>query len=185
MEASRLRRAGNLIELAVAFVVGLAFAAVVKAFTDVFVAILGKLGGKPNYNSYTPAAFPVGAFLTALVAFLITAAVISSRREAVRGGQVPLRQADEVDAAPDESVILLREIRDSLTARLSSTASTKAPDPARDPGAFVVPAGTSPPRTPRNPVSGIRRSTVQTAGNQWLPASRRPSGGDAARATRR
>ena len=106
---------GNLIELAVAFVVGLAFAAVVKSFTDVFVAILGKLGGTPNFDTYRPGGIPVGAFLSALVAFLITAAVIYffvvKPYEMVKARYA---KADEVDAAPDESVILLREIRDSL-----------------------------------------------------------------------
>ena len=67
---------GNLIELAVAFVIGASFATVVKSFTDMFMSLLGKIGGKPNFNSYQPGGVPVGAFLTALVAFLIVAFVI-------------------------------------------------------------------------------------------------------------
>src|SRR6476619_7043530 len=67
---------GNLVELAVAFVIGAAFATVVKAFTDVFVALIGKIGDKPNFDTYRPGGVPVGAFFTALVAFLIMAFVI-------------------------------------------------------------------------------------------------------------
>ena len=37
---------GNLVELAVAFVVGASFATVVTAFTAMFMDLLGKLGGK-------------------------------------------------------------------------------------------------------------------------------------------
>ena len=105
---------GNLIELAVAFVIGIAFAAVVKAFTDLFVAILGKLGGTPNFDEYRPGGIPLGAFLTALVSFLITAAVvyffIVKPYELFKARAT----APEPPAEPDEEVVLLREIRDAL-----------------------------------------------------------------------
>ena len=56
---------------------------------------------------------PIGAFLTALVAFLIVAAVIYffviKPYEAVKARF----SKTEVDAAPDEDVVLLTEIRDS------------------------------------------------------------------------
>lgn len=67
---------GNLVELAVAFVIGAAFATVVKAFTDVVLSLIGKVGGNPNFNTITPGGVPVGAFLTATVAFLVVAAVV-------------------------------------------------------------------------------------------------------------
>lgn len=67
---------GNLIELAVAFVVGAAFATVVEAFTAMFMDILGKLGGTPDFSNFAPGGVKVGAFLTALIAFLIIAAVV-------------------------------------------------------------------------------------------------------------
>ncbi|HEU5455695.1 MAG TPA: MscL family protein, partial [Nocardioides sp.] len=41
---------GNLVELAVAFVMGAAFASVVTTFTAVLLSILGKAGGRPNFN---------------------------------------------------------------------------------------------------------------------------------------
>jgi large conductance mechanosensitive channel len=105
---------GNLIELAVAFIIGAAFATVVKTFTDVLLSLLGKVGGNPDFNNIKPGGVPVGAFLTALVAFLIVAAVVYffviKPYEAVKSRF----RKTEVDAAPDEDVVLLTEIRDLL-----------------------------------------------------------------------
>jgi large conductance mechanosensitive channel len=109
---------GNLVEIAVAFIMALSFAAVVKAFTDVIMGLLGKAGGKPDFNAYKPGGVPVGTFLTALVSFLIVAAVVYffvvKPYEAVKARYAK----EEVDAAPAEDTILLREIRDALTRRV-------------------------------------------------------------------
>ena len=72
---------GNLLELAVAFVLGLAFAAVVTSFVnDIVMNIIAAIGGKPDFNSLTfsigKGVIRYGAFLTALVTFLIIAAVL-------------------------------------------------------------------------------------------------------------
>ncbi len=67
---------GNLVELAVAFVMGLAFAAVVTATVTIIMDIIGKVGGTPDFSSYTPGGVHIGAWLTAVVAFLIMAAVV-------------------------------------------------------------------------------------------------------------
>ena len=67
---------GNLVELAVAFIMGLAFAAVVTATVRVIMDLIGKVGGTPNFSSYKPGGVHVGAWLTSLVAFLILAAVV-------------------------------------------------------------------------------------------------------------
>ncbi|MFC8501161.1 large conductance mechanosensitive channel protein MscL [Pedococcus sp. NPDC057267] len=109
---------GNLIELAVAFIIATAFAAVVKSFTDLLIALIGKIFTQPNFDTYRPGGVPVGPFLTALVAFLIMAAVVYffvvKPYEAFKA-----RYAHkEEDAAPDEEVVLLREIRDALTRRI-------------------------------------------------------------------
>ena len=107
---------GNLVELAVAFVIGGAFASVVEAFTTMFMDILGKLGGTPDFSSYKPGGVSVGVFLTALVAFLIVAFVIYffvvKPYEAAKA-RFSEEPADEVD----EQTELLKEIRDSLRAR--------------------------------------------------------------------
>lgn len=67
---------GNLVELAVAFVIGGAFATVVTAFTTMFMDILGKMGGTPDFSTFNPGGVSIGPFLTALVAFAILAAVV-------------------------------------------------------------------------------------------------------------
>ena len=68
---------GNLIELAVAFIIGAAFAAVVTSFTKVIIELLAKAGGAPNFDKWQPGGLvSVGPFLTALVAFLIMADVV-------------------------------------------------------------------------------------------------------------
>ena len=67
---------GDLVSLAVAFVIGGAFATVVKAFVAIIMDLIGKAGGTPNFSSYTPGGVHVGAFLTAVVAFVILAAVV-------------------------------------------------------------------------------------------------------------
>lgn len=106
---------GNLVELAVAFVVGASFATVVTAFTAMFMDLLGKLGGTPDFSSYSPGGVSVGAFLTALVAFVIVAFVVYF------GVVLPYTKAKERFAkteaeAPSltKSEQLLEEIRDSL-----------------------------------------------------------------------
>jgi len=111
---------GNVVDLAVAVVVGAAFGTVVKAFVDVILSVVGKLGGKPNFNDIQPGGVPVGAFVTALVAFLIVAAavyfavVLPLNKVAERRA----RGLEPETEAPSEEVALLTEIRDALRARI-------------------------------------------------------------------
>lgn len=110
---------GNLVELAVAFVMATAFTAVVTAFVAMALDLVGKLGGATDFSSYAPAGISVGAFLTALVSFLILAAVVyflivlpyTKARELLRIGD-----PDEPTAVP-EDVALLTQIRDLLAER--------------------------------------------------------------------
>lgn len=67
---------GNLIELAVAFIMGGAFATVVTAMVDLIMDLIGKAANTPDFSDYEPGGVSLGAFLTALVAFLILAAVV-------------------------------------------------------------------------------------------------------------
>ncbi|PKW27505.1 large conductance mechanosensitive channel protein MscL [Phycicoccus duodecadis] len=108
---------GNLVELAVAFVIGAAFATVVTAFTKMFMDVLGKLGGTPNFSDYKPGGVSVGAFLTALISFLIVAFVIYffvvKPYETAKERFFP----KEPDAETiDPNTELLKEIRDELRA---------------------------------------------------------------------
>jgi large conductance mechanosensitive channel len=73
---------GNLIELATAFILGLAFAAVVTSFTDMVLGLISYLvGGDVSFDGLgvhrgTSIVIPYGRFLTAVVSFLIVAAVL-------------------------------------------------------------------------------------------------------------
>jgi len=105
---------GNLVQLAVAFIIGAAFTTVVTAFTAIIMDLIGKLGGTPDFSGYTPGGVHVGNFITALIAFVIVAAVIYfgvvKPYEAYRA-----RYVKEEDPALTE-VDLLTEIRDELRA---------------------------------------------------------------------
>ena len=108
---------GNLVELAVAFIIATSFAALVTAFTAIVMEDIAKAGGAPNFDEWAPGGFTtVGPFLTALVAFLILAFVVYffvvKPYQAFRERFV----AAEAETT-EESVELLREIRDSLRAR--------------------------------------------------------------------
>jgi large conductance mechanosensitive channel len=72
---------GNLIDLAVAVVIGVAFNAVVQALiADIITPLIAAIGGKPNFGALTftihHSKFSYGAFINALLAFVIIAAVI-------------------------------------------------------------------------------------------------------------
>ena len=107
---------GNLVDLAVAFIIGGAFATVVTSFTNLLLGIIAKVfGGSPDFTSYTPGGLPVGAFLTALIAFLILAAIVYFFVV------VPYTRAKErffpAEVAGPGEVELLTEIRDLLAAK--------------------------------------------------------------------
>jgi large conductance mechanosensitive channel len=117
---------GNLVEIAVAFVMAAAFGLVVKAFVDIIMSLIGKIGGQPNFNDIRPGGVPVGAFITALVAFLILAAVVYFFM--VR----PYELAKERYGPQDEEttpadIALLTEIRDLLARRDGSDTSADQP----------------------------------------------------------
>ena len=106
---------GNLIELAIAFVMGVSFAAVVTSFTQVIMDVLGKFGGQPDFSAVTVGGVNIGKFLTALVAFVIMAAVvyffIVKPYEKAKDRYFPAEpDADTIDPNTE----LLREIRDEL-----------------------------------------------------------------------
>jgi large conductance mechanosensitive channel len=72
---------GNLLELAVAFVMGLAFAALVGSFIASFVMpFISMIVGEPDFSELTftvnDAVFTYGSFITAVITFVSTAAAI-------------------------------------------------------------------------------------------------------------
>src|SRR4029078_4593058 len=69
---------GNIVELAVAFVMGVAFAAVVNSLVDnLLMPIIAMIIGKPDFNDLTftinDAVFRYGAFITDVISFLAIA----------------------------------------------------------------------------------------------------------------
>jgi large conductance mechanosensitive channel len=140
---------GNLIDLAVAVVIGTAFFALVTSFTESFVnPMLAAAGGAEEIGlGFTiregnEATFiDVGAFITAIVSFLITAAVvyffvvlpmkkIQERRA---------RGAEPEPEAASEDILLLREIRDLLAGRGTTPSDTTESNEAAE--------STAPPRS--------------------------------------
>jgi large conductance mechanosensitive channel len=72
---------GNLIELAVAVVIGTAFGAIVTALVkDLITPLIAAIGGQPNFSSlfFTvhKSKFAYGDFINALLSFAIIAAVV-------------------------------------------------------------------------------------------------------------
>ncbi|WP_297748517.1 large conductance mechanosensitive channel protein MscL [uncultured Tessaracoccus sp.] len=110
---------GNLVELAVAFIMGGAFATVVESFTAVIMDLLGKLGGTPNFSSFAPGGISVGVFLTALVSFLILSFVIYFG--IVKPYNIARKRFEkdvvEEEVEPTAEEALLGEIRDLLKAK--------------------------------------------------------------------
>ncbi|MBM6545377.1 MscL family protein [Janibacter sp. YIM B02568] len=109
---------GNLVEIATGLIIATAFAAVVAAFTNFLLEAIGKATGGADFNfdDMTIGGFQtVGPLLTALVAFLIMAAVVYfgviKPYQAMRERFVAAEEE-----TTEENVELLREIRDELRA---------------------------------------------------------------------
>lgn len=109
---------GNLVELSVAVIIGVSFAAVVTAFTQMLLSAVAQLSGdrEPNFDTFAPGGVLVGPFLTALIAFLILAAVVYFFVV------LPYTRAKDLYFPTEEvgtpaDVALLEEIRDLLKAR--------------------------------------------------------------------
>jgi large conductance mechanosensitive channel len=72
---------GNLVELAVAVVIGVAFNAVIQALiSDIITPLIAAIAGKPNFSALTftinHSKFSYGSFINALLSFVIIAAVV-------------------------------------------------------------------------------------------------------------
>jgi large conductance mechanosensitive channel len=115
---------GNVVDLAVAVVLGAAFGAVVASLVaDIITPLIAAIGGKPDFGdlafTINGSRFRYGNFINALLSFVIVAAAIfflvirpvSALMERRKAGLEP-----EPEAVP-EDVVLLGEIRDLLKAR--------------------------------------------------------------------
>jgi large conductance mechanosensitive channel len=110
---------GNVIDLAVAVIIGIAFGVVVSSLVnDVIMAVIGAVFGKPNFNDLTfdlgNGVVRYGKFITALVNFLIIGTVLFF---IVRAAELFFKR----DEKPTQ-VELLTEIRDELRGRVDARA---------------------------------------------------------------
>ena len=130
---------GNVLDLAVAVIIGAAFAKIVSSLTDdIIMPIVGKIFGGLDFSSYflllgpVPADYhgsmtdyaalkkagaPVlgwGAFVTEIVSFLILALIIFLM---VRWATKLMRKPEEAPTAGPTEIELLTEIRDELKKR--------------------------------------------------------------------
>jgi large conductance mechanosensitive channel len=107
---------GNLVEVAVAFVMAGAFLVVVQATVGVIMGLIGKAGGNPNFDDYTPGGLLIGVWITAVISFIVIGAVVyflvvkpyTAAKE---------RYFPSEEPGTPEDVALLQEIRDLLAAQ--------------------------------------------------------------------
>ena len=123
---------GNVVDLAVAVVIGAAFTAVVAAFTDSFLTPLiglagggGELGGSVEVNGQV---FAWGAFVSQVITFALTAAVVYFVVVLPMKAVIERRKRGE-EAGPAEptQVELLVEIRDLLRAQQGADVPLQGP----------------------------------------------------------
>jgi len=105
---------GNVIDLAVAVIVGAAFTAVINALVkDVITPFIAAIVGKPNFSSlgFTlhHSHFPIGDFVNALVTFVIDAAVIYFFVV------VPMQRITARFAAPPDDAPVMKECPECLS----------------------------------------------------------------------
>jgi large conductance mechanosensitive channel len=115
---------GNVVDLAIAVVIGAAFNTVVQEFVkDVITPLIAAIGGKPDFAalSFTinNSTFRYGAFLNALLSFVIVAAAIYFLVVMPLNKIAERRAAKVANGEPDpepkpEEIILLEQIRDLL-----------------------------------------------------------------------
>jgi large conductance mechanosensitive channel len=117
---------GNVVDLAVAVLLGAAFGAVVTGFASSFITpLIAAVGGKPDFGdlffTINGARFTYGEFLNVLISFLIIATVVFFVViRPMNAVMARIKREDEPGSdAPAEDVVLLTEIRDLLRAQVA------------------------------------------------------------------
>ena len=113
---------GNVLDLAVAVIIGAAFGAVVNAFANgVLMNLIAAIFGQPSFDSLAvnlgDGKILYGAFLTALVNFLLIAFALFLIIKAISSLQRQRAAEPEEAPAPTDEALLLTEIRDLLRAQ--------------------------------------------------------------------
>jgi large conductance mechanosensitive channel len=110
---------GNVLDLAVAVIIGAAFSTVVSAFANgILMAIVAAIFGEPNFDSVTihlgDGRILIGTFFTALVNFILVAAALFVAIKAASRLMPRKAQPEEEAPVPSDEALLLGEIRDLL-----------------------------------------------------------------------
>lgn len=110
---------GNVVDLAVAVIIGVAFGAVVTALVDNIInPIIAGIVGEPDISGVLAfdvgdARVSIGGFLQAVLDFAIIGTVLFFIVRAYEATQ----KKEEEESGPSDEVVLLTEIRDSLRSR--------------------------------------------------------------------
>jgi len=110
---------GNVVDLAVAVIIGGAFGAVVNSLVaDVITPIIGAIGGKPDFSAIKIGPILFGKFINAIVSFLVVATaiyfIVVMPMQRVQARAKKKEEAQAEPPSPPEDVRLLREILETL-----------------------------------------------------------------------
>lgn len=114
---------GNVVDLAVAVVVGAAFTNIVNALVKDFITpLIASVGGKPHFESLkfevNHSVFAYGDFLNNVISFMIVAAVVFFLVvKPVNHLIKRMNRADAPKESKDPQLLVLEEIRDALAKR--------------------------------------------------------------------
>jgi large conductance mechanosensitive channel len=108
---------GNIVDLAVAVIIGAAFGKIVTALTETIIMpiislVMGKGGVEDLSVKLGSTVFPIGKLLQALIDFILVAFVLFLIVKAMNS--IMKKKEAPVPVAPPEEIVLLREIRDEL-----------------------------------------------------------------------
>ena len=121
---------GSVVDLAVGVVIGAAFTGVVASFTNSFLTPLINMVGGTKIDGKIDLAGEAditwGAFLSTVIGFMITAAVVYFLVVVPINRLAEMRKRGEIEEpkAPSEEVRLLMEIRDLLAAQQQASDDT-------------------------------------------------------------
>jgi large conductance mechanosensitive channel len=110
---------GNVVDLAIAVVIGGAFGKIVSSLVDnIITPIIGLLLGGIDFSglavTFGKTALTYGAFIQSVVDFIIVAFVIFIVVKAMNHLKDKPKEAEPKPAEPSEEVKILREIRDAI-----------------------------------------------------------------------
>ena len=121
---------GNVVDLAVAVVVGAAFTALINSLVkDIITPLIAAIAGQHDFGSLTltihKSTFRYGDFINAVISFLLIAAAVyflvvlpMNKMAEMRKARLAAQgQVEEEGEAPSDEVLLLTEIRDLLSAQ--------------------------------------------------------------------